>query len=140
MKGEQNMICAARRWRSRATWFVCSSCFVILSDVKLNGMSLASRLPLILFGVAFCFAQTATIALNANKLKLRNVKAEPVTYKGKSALRVSDVGARTCPTERGWPLSTGRNFRTARLKWSCPAILCRDSRQLIGVHWYRVPN
>ncbi|MDZ4797294.1 MAG: hypothetical protein SGI92_03965 [Bryobacteraceae bacterium] len=49
---------------------------------------------LILLAIAVCHAQTATVSLTpVSKLKLRNVTAEAVTFKGKAAVRLTDAGA-----------------------------------------------
>src|SRR5688572_19577694 len=58
----------------------------------------ASRLPISLLAMIFCISATAnalqaqTISLDAlDQLKLVNVKAETVTFKGRKALRVLDA-------------------------------------------------
>lgn len=48
---------------------------------------------LLLMPQAGVFAQQAGSELNVDKLTLQNVKAEPVTYRGRAAIRVTDTGA-----------------------------------------------
>src|SRR5207253_1635073 len=82
-------------------------------------MPLAKLLPVVLSlaMVALSIAQTQDVPLEpVSKLKLENVKAEPVTYKGRKAVRITDVAAESVPDGERLAILTGTDFQNGTIE------------------------
>jgi hypothetical protein len=56
------------------------------------------------------WCQNNAVALDPSKLQLRNVKAEPATYKGRKAVRITDTAAPNAPDGNRFAILAGSDF------------------------------
>ena len=60
--------------------------------------------------------ETRTVALEPGKMKLRNVKAEQITWKGRSAVRVTEAGSRTLGDGDRFAILPGAEFQDGAIE------------------------